>query len=127
MASNSLRRSHKILGLLIDWLIVIWIIYSGLLIIGLPGAGSIILIVLILAVLILISLAYFKLLRLAFGKTPGVFIVLGLRRLYKRIKSDSGETANELETTQDVTLCPRCEKEIELTDKFCSECGKDLT
>lgn len=127
MSKKSLRRPHRILALILDWAIVIGLVLSGLFFIGLPASGSLILIVLILGIILVTPTVYFKLLNWAFGMTLGVMVVIGFRRLYHRIKSNPEETDSAGQNNQKVTLCPRCENEIELSAKFCSECGKDLT
>lgn len=124
---SDLRRSHRMLALIFDWGIVIGLVVSALYFIGLPSGGSIILIVLIFGMILAVPTVYFKIVKWGFGMTLGVMIVIGLRRLYHRIKPDSERTKSTSQAPQKVTLCPRCENEISLGDKFCSECGKDLT
>lgn len=125
MSNEPPKRSHRLLAVSLDWLILVVLVVSFGQIYGF-SLPLITLLIQLFVALILLPLVYFKLLNWAVGTTVGPVIVHLLRRLYRnKIASSPAAETTEPEPPG-VNFCPRCQREIDQTDHYCSECGKNL-
>lgn len=86
MSNQSPSRGERIVALVIDWLLVLGVIYGALSFIGISGGLNLFVLIALLAIIILVPVIYFKVIKWAIGMTLGRVIVIGLKRLYRRVR-----------------------------------------
>jgi len=89
MSNQSPGRGERIVPLVIDWIIVLGLIFGGLGFIGVSGALNLFVLIALLAIIILVPVVYFKVIKWAIGMTLGRVIVIGLDANRGDMKSTS--------------------------------------